>query len=55
MELTLELAEKFLAAVKVAYSGSRQGTCTCELSTTNGDGTATLCAVAQGTVIAARR
>ncbi|MGW1341696.1 PaaI family thioesterase [Kribbella sp. NPDC002412] len=43
------------AEAKVAYAGSRQATCTCELSTVDGDGAATLCAVAQGTVIAARR
>lgn len=43
------------AEAKVAYAGSRQATCTCELSTIDHDGTATLCAVAQGTVIASRR
>ncbi|MFI7059710.1 PaaI family thioesterase [Kribbella sp. NPDC050124] len=43
------------AEAKVAHAGSRQATCTCELSTIDGDGAATLCAVAQGTVIAARR
>jgi uncharacterized protein (TIGR00369 family) len=39
------------AEAKVAYAGSRQATCTCELSTVDESGTTTLCAVAQGTVI----
>jgi uncharacterized protein (TIGR00369 family) len=43
------------AEAKVVHAGSRQATCTCELSTSDADGTATLCAVAQGTVIALRR
>jgi hypothetical protein len=56
VELTEELAEKFLAAQPFSVLlGGRQATCTCELSTIDGDGTATLCAVAQGTVIALRR
>ncbi|NUR96388.1 MAG: PaaI family thioesterase [Kribbellaceae bacterium] len=42
------------AVAKVAHSTSRQATCTCELSTLDGD-TETLCALAQGTVIAVRR
>jgi uncharacterized protein (TIGR00369 family) len=42
------------AEAKVAHSGSRQATCTCELTTLDEAGTVTLCAVAQGTVIARR-
>jgi uncharacterized protein (TIGR00369 family) len=42
------------AEAKVVHAGSRQATCTCELSTVEGS-TAALCAVAQGTVIALRR
>ena len=40
---------------KVAHAGSRQATCTCELSTVDEAGSITLCAIAQGTVIALRR
>ncbi len=43
------------AEAKVAHSGSRQATCTCELTTVDGTGATTLCAIAQGTVIALRR
>ncbi|GAA1591551.1 MULTISPECIES: PaaI family thioesterase [Kribbella] len=42
------------AVARVAHSTSRQATCTCELRTVDGD-TETLCALAQGTVIAVRR
>lgn len=40
------------AEAKVAHSGRRQATCTCELTTIDATGTPTLCAIAQGTVIA---
>ncbi|MFI5691270.1 PaaI family thioesterase [Kribbella sp. NPDC051586] len=40
------------AEAKVAHSGRRQATCTCELTTIDAAGTPTLCAIAQGTVIA---
>lgn len=40
------------AEAKVAHSGRRQATCTCELTTIDDAGTPTLCAIAQGTVIA---
>jgi uncharacterized protein (TIGR00369 family) len=43
------------AAAKVAHAGSRQATCTCELSVVDEAGATTLCAIAQGTVIALRR
>ena len=43
------------AEAKVAHAGSRQATCTCELSVVDEAGAATLCAIAQGTVIALRR
>jgi uncharacterized protein (TIGR00369 family) len=43
------------AEAKVAHAGRRQATCTCELTTVNDAGATTLCAVAQGTVIALRR
>ncbi|MGW6280545.1 PaaI family thioesterase [Kribbella sp. NPDC055071] len=39
------------AEAKVTYAGTRQATCTCELSTQDTSGTPTLCAIAQGTVI----
>ncbi|TWD80402.1 uncharacterized protein (TIGR00369 family) [Kribbella amoyensis] len=42
------------AQAKVAHAGGRQATCTCELSTLDENGEATLCAIAQGTVIAQR-
>jgi uncharacterized protein (TIGR00369 family) len=40
------------AEATVAHSGRRQATCTCELTTIDAAGTPTLCAIAQGTVIA---
>jgi uncharacterized protein (TIGR00369 family) len=40
------------AEANVAHSGRRQATCTCELTTIDDAGTPTLCAIAQGTVIA---
>lgn len=40
------------AAAKVVYSSRRQATCTCELTTLDDAGTSTLCAIAQGTIIA---
>ena len=40
------------ADAKVAHAGRRQATCTCELTTIDAAGTPTLCAIAQGTVIA---
>ncbi|MER7251130.1 PaaI family thioesterase [Kribbella sp. NPDC000426] len=40
------------AEAKVAHAGRRQATCTCELTTLDDAGTPTLCAIAQGTVIA---
>ncbi|WP_329004372.1 PaaI family thioesterase [Kribbella sp. NBC_00709] len=43
------------AQANVAHSGKRQATCTCELSTIDEAGTTTLCAIAQGTVIALNR
>ncbi|WP_329482922.1 PaaI family thioesterase [Kribbella sp. NBC_01484] len=43
------------AEAKVAHAGSRQASCTCELSVVDEAGAATLCAIAQGTVIALRR
>jgi acyl-coenzyme A thioesterase PaaI-like protein len=43
------------AEAKVVHAGSRQATCSCELSAVDADGNATLCAIAQGTVIALRR
>jgi uncharacterized protein (TIGR00369 family) len=43
------------AEAKVAHSGKRQATCTCELITTDEAGATTLCAIAQGTVIALSR
>jgi uncharacterized protein (TIGR00369 family) len=42
------------AVASVVHAGGRQATCTCELWTVEGD-TETLCALAQGTVIAVRR
>jgi uncharacterized protein (TIGR00369 family) len=39
------------AEATVASAGSRQATCTCELSTVDDAGITTLCAIAQGTVI----
>lgn len=42
------------AVATVAHATSRQATCTCELRTVDGD-TETLCALAQGTIIAVRR
>ncbi|WP_433163624.1 PaaI family thioesterase [Kribbella sp. CA-247076] len=43
------------AEAKVAHAGSRQATCTCELSTVDEAGSARVCAIAQGTVLAVRR
>jgi uncharacterized protein (TIGR00369 family) len=43
------------AEARVVHAGSRQATCTCELSTVDETGATTLCAIAQGTVIALRR
>jgi uncharacterized protein (TIGR00369 family) len=43
------------AEATVAHAGSRQATCTCRLSTVDESGDITLCAIAQGTVIALRR
>jgi uncharacterized protein (TIGR00369 family) len=40
------------ADAKVAHAGRRQATCACELTTIDAAGTPTLCAIAQGTVIA---
>jgi len=40
------------AEAKVAHSGRRQATCTCELTTLDDAGVSTLCAIAQGTIIA---
>lgn len=40
------------ADATIAHSGRRQATCTCELTTIDAAGTPTLCAIAQGTVIA---
>lgn len=42
------------AEAEVAHSGRRQAACTCELSTIDEAGVVTLCAIAQGTVIALR-
>jgi uncharacterized protein (TIGR00369 family) len=42
------------AVAKVVHAGRRQATCTCEVSTLT-DGAETLCALAQGTVIAVQR
>jgi len=42
------------AEAKVVHAGGRQATCTCELSVVSEDGETTLCAIAQGTVIAVR-
>ncbi|MEU4196442.1 PaaI family thioesterase [Kribbella sp. NPDC026611] len=42
------------AEARVAHSSRRQATCTCELTTLDESGTITLCAIAQGTVIARR-
>ncbi|TDD29426.1 PaaI family thioesterase [Kribbella turkmenica] len=43
------------AEARVAHAGSRQVTCTCELSTVDEAGATRLTAIAQGTVLAARR
>lgn len=43
------------AAARVAHHNSRQAVCTCEIEQIAADGTGTLCAVAQGTVVATRR
>ncbi|HET6985248.1 MAG TPA: PaaI family thioesterase [Kribbella sp.] len=43
------------AEATVVHAGSRQATCACELSTVDESGATTLCAIAQGTVIALRR
>jgi uncharacterized protein (TIGR00369 family) len=43
------------AEAKVVHASSRQATCTCELSTLDDAGSVTLCAIAQGTVVARRR
>jgi uncharacterized protein (TIGR00369 family) len=40
------------AEAKVAHASRRQATCTCELTTVDDAGTPTLCAIAQGTVVA---
>jgi uncharacterized protein (TIGR00369 family) len=40
------------AEAKVAHAGRRQATCTCELTTLDATGEPTLCAIAQGTIIA---
>ena len=40
------------AEATVAYASRRQATCTCELTTLDDAGTPTLCAIAQGTVVA---
>jgi uncharacterized protein (TIGR00369 family) len=40
------------AEAKVAHAGRRQATCTCELTTLDDAGEPTLCAIAQGTIIA---
>ncbi len=42
------------AEAKVVHASSRQATCTCELSVVDEDGASTLCAIAQGTVVAVR-
>lgn len=42
------------AVAKVVHAGGRQATCSCELFVLDEDGDATLCALAQGTVIAVR-
>jgi uncharacterized protein (TIGR00369 family) len=42
------------AEARVAHASSRQATCTCELFVLNEHGDTTLCAIAQGTVIAVR-
>ncbi|WP_344212021.1 PaaI family thioesterase [Kribbella sancticallisti] len=42
------------AVARVAHASKRQATCTCELAVLDEDGVATLCAIAQGTVIAVR-
>lgn len=43
------------AEAKVVHAGGRQATCTCDLSVLDETGSVTLCAIAQGTVIALRR
>ncbi|WP_030252671.1 PaaI family thioesterase [Streptomyces violens] len=40
------------ARAEVVHAGRRQAVCRCDLMVTDGDGTETLCAVAQGTVMA---
>jgi uncharacterized protein (TIGR00369 family) len=42
------------AVATVVHAGGRQATCRCELFVLDEDGDATLCALAQGTVIAVR-
>jgi uncharacterized protein (TIGR00369 family) len=42
------------AEAKVAHAGRRQAACTCELFTIDEAGESTLCAIAQGNVIALR-
>jgi len=42
------------AEARVVQAGSRQAVCTCELRTYDDAGTETVCAIAQGTVIARR-
>ncbi|MEV8377727.1 PaaI family thioesterase [Kribbella sp. NPDC056861] len=42
------------AVATVVQASKRQATCTCELSVLDEDGVTTLCAIAQGTVIAVR-
>lgn len=43
------------AHARVAHSNSRQAVCTTELSMVAPDGTSTVCAIAQGTVVATAR
>lgn len=41
-----------VARARSVYAGKRQAVCVCELSTIDDDGEETLCAIAQGTIIA---
>lgn len=43
------------AEAEVVHAGGRQATCTCRLTILDESGAGELCAIAQGTVIAARR
>jgi uncharacterized protein (TIGR00369 family) len=43
------------ARANVVHAGGRQATCRCELYDVAADGTVTLCAAAQGTVVSVRR